>query len=292
MISNTLPDPAYWSDKMPLLSHNRVISASTTNAYHYPEHQTPHLLVANSINKGNYFVEGKQLSISERQFLFLNADEKLAIEFNENVPLHTLIILFEESFFLRCCYYYTTSEESLLGNPETHTKAEIWFPRIAHYCDHVISAKLAEIKIAEFDKSAFDTMLFELAGAILHQNGLVCNRIQHLGKKKSTKEELYKRLTIAVDWMNDNICQQVTLDELAQVACLNKFHFLSAFKTVYNTTPASFMRERKLQRAHTLLMQQTTVTDVCYQLGFESIGSFSNLFKKRFQTTPSALLHH
>jgi len=108
--------------------------------------------------------------------------------------------------------------------------------------------------------------------------------------KKSTREELYRRLYLSREWINDNLTSKITLDQMAGAACLNKFHFLSNFKQVFHTTPHQYLMERRLQKAFDLLKHQRhSVTEVCYLLGFESIGSFSNQFRKRFGVPPSAL---
>jgi AraC-like DNA-binding protein len=292
MISSKLPDIASFKESSPVLSKNTVISAFSNYSYYYPAHQTPYLFITNAINKGHYYIRGKHLALSERQFLLLNTNEQLSIRFDQDLPLHTLFILFEEQFFKDCLHYYFTNAQSLLDNPHQALKDEFWLPNIPYRLNQNLSAKASCFQYNHpWQQSELDAILFELIGDFLCENAETKKKINRIDvKKRETKEELYRRLTTLVDYMYSSLYDSLTLDEMAKIACLNKFHLLSVFKDLFHTTPVQFFRELKLQRAHELLQEQRSVSDVCYSLGFESIGSFSNLFKKHFRIPPSSIL--
>ena len=66
-------------------------------------------------------------------------------------------------------------------------------------------------------------------------------------------------------------------------------HFLRTFKQAFHQTPHQYLTQVRLERAKTLLLRtDTPVTDICMEVGFESLGSFSWLFSKRFRKSPSA----
>ena len=259
--------------------------------YSYPEHHTPYLFIANEISKGNYTVSGKHLTVSESQFLLLNVNERLSIRFSDKSPLHTTFVLFEKRFISSCIKSFLAPEKILLDNPAEKSADEIQFPKVPHNCNHEIKKTIYRFKKLQLKQDELDVILVELVVKILEENEATAKRLNTIdAKKASTREELYRRLVISIEWMNDNVEEKLSLDEIAVIACLNKFHFLSGFKAVYNATPIQYFRELKLQRAYTLLKNQTPVAEVCYRLGFESIGSFSNLFKRRYNFSPSALL--
>jgi len=289
VIITSLPDIDNFSEAEPALHHNVVMSVHSQIKYSYPEHCTPYLFITNNVSKGNYTVGGKQMSVSETQFLLLNANERLSIQFSDKTPLHTTFVLFEKQFISSCINSFLTPEKKLLDDP-ARSADEIQFPKVPHNCNHEIKKTIYRFKKLQLKQDELDVILVELLANILEENEVTAKRLNAIeAKKASTKEELYRRLTVSIEWMNDNVEEKLSLGEIAAVACLNKFHFLSGFKAVYNTTPIQYYRELKLKRAYTLLENQNPVSEVCYRLGFESVGSFSNLFKRRYGFPPSSL---
>lgn len=70
---------------------------------------------------------------------------------------------------------------------------------------------------------------------------------------------------------------------------ISPFHFIRQFRAVFGTTPHQLRIEARLDRAkHLLALGQRSVTEVCMEVGFESLGSFSSLFARRVGASPSA----
>src|SRR5215467_8043374 len=107
--------------------------------------------------------------------------------------------------------------------------------------------------------------------------------------RPGTREELYRRLSRARDYMLARMDQPVLLDDMARVACLSPNHFIRTFRNAFGQSPHQYLVSRRLERAAMLLARTSRpVTDVCYSVGFESPGSFSWLFRKRYGVAPLA----
>jgi transcriptional regulator GlxA family with amidase domain len=66
-------------------------------------------------------------------------------------------------------------------------------------------------------------------------------------------------------------------------------HFLRTFKLAFHQTPHQYLTHLRLERAQSLLRHtDTPVTDICMDVGFESLGSFSWLFRRECGQSPSA----
>lgn len=79
------------------------------------------------------------------------------------------------------------------------------------------------------------------------------------------------------------------MDQLARRAGLSAFHFIRAFRSAYGETPHQYLRARRIDRARELLVTTPMpITDVCVQVGFQSLGSFSSLFRRLTGETPGA----
>lgn len=80
-----------------------------------------------------------------------------------------------------------------------------------------------------------------------------------------------------------------TIEELALELGVSPFHFIRQFETVFGVTPHQYRIQARLDRAKALLAAgDLSVTDVCMEVGFSSLGSFSTLFTRRFGEPPSA----
>src|SRR6266403_148501 len=81
----------------------------------------------------------------------------------------------------------------------------------------------------------------------------------------------------------------LSIAEVAREAAMSPFHFIRRFESVFGTTPHQFRIQSRLERAKLLLaLSDYSVTDVCMEVGFSSLGSFSALFARRFGKPPSA----
>jgi AraC family transcriptional regulator len=106
--------------------------------------------------------------------------------------------------------------------------------------------------------------------------------------RAATRDELYRRAWRARDYARAMFAEPVTLSELASVACLSPNHLLRTFRQAFNETPHQFLTECRLQESKRLLSgYDLSVTEICLAVGFESPGSFSTLFRKRFGVSPS-----
>jgi len=77
--------------------------------------------------------------------------------------------------------------------------------------------------------------------------------------------------------------------QLAAVSFLSPFHFLRRFKKELGETPHHFVTRIRIERAKELLAdQKSSVTEICFLVGFESMSSFSLLFHKAVGWSPSA----
>jgi AraC-like DNA-binding protein len=101
--------------------------------------------------------------------------------------------------------------------------------------------------------------------------------------------DLLIHLRRARDHLDRHFAEGADLDELARLAGISKYHFLRSFAVVYGRTPAAYLSERRVERAQDLLRTTNlTVTEVCYAVGYSSLGSFSARFTEITGETPSA----
>jgi len=70
-------------------------------------------------------------------------------------------------------------------------------------------------------------------------------------------------------------------------ASFSRFHFMRIFKTTYGKTPHQYLTWVRIERAKLLLKTDMSVSNVCFSVGFESVSTFTTLFKKLVGKTPA-----
>jgi transcriptional regulator GlxA family with amidase domain len=102
-------------------------------------------------------------------------------------------------------------------------------------------------------------------------------------------EDALVHLRRARDHADRYFAEPLDLQELASVAALSKFHFQRLFRSTYGRTPAAHLTERRIERAQDLLRSTNlSVTEVCFAVGYSSLGSFSSRFTQLVGESPSA----
>lgn len=97
-----------------------------------------------------------------------------------------------------------------------------------------------------------------------------------------------RKLCDVRDLMRDCLEQELTLADLSEEAELSPWHFLRAFREAFGETPHDFLTRVRLERAKELLtVSSRPVTEICFDVGFNSLGSFSTLFRKQVGVSPA-----
>jgi AraC-like DNA-binding protein len=99
--------------------------------------------------------------------------------------------------------------------------------------------------------------------------------------------DIYQRIATAKIFIDENYHEPIDLDKISQQAFLSRYHFHRLFTKIYRRTPHQYVTQKRLNKAKDLLSENKAITDVCNEVGFESIGSFSVLFKKEIGFAPT-----
>ena len=101
---------------------------------------------------------------------------------------------------------------------------------------------------------------------------------------------LYRRIVQAKLFIDNNYANKIDLDNISDEACFSKFHFIRLFKSIYGKTPHQYLTFVRTEKAQQLLRTGRPVSEVCFLVGFESLTTFSGLFKRIIGVSPSIYL--
>jgi AraC-like DNA-binding protein len=94
-------------------------------------------------------------------------------------------------------------------------------------------------------------------------------------------------LAAAIEHVHDHLDRHLTAEELAEKACMSRSTFYRYFRREFGVTPLQYVNRQRMERAQRLLRtDDQTVTDVSYDLGFDSVSHFITTFKKYVGVTP------
>lgn len=98
-----------------------------------------------------------------------------------------------------------------------------------------------------------------------------------------------QRIRAVVDFIDDHLGEELTLDRLCKLANFSKFHFHRQFRHYAGLTVSQLVQLKRLTRAsyRLVLEPQTAITAIAFDAGFENSESFSRAFKQLFQQTPT-----
>jgi transcriptional regulator GlxA family with amidase domain len=100
-------------------------------------------------------------------------------------------------------------------------------------------------------------------------------------------EEQNRRMLRARDAMDRRFAEALDVRALADIACVSEAHFIRTFRDTFGETPHRYLQRRRVERAMFLLREtDRPVTDICFSVGFTSLGTFSRTFAEIVGVAP------
>ena len=230
--------------------------------------------------------------VDKDRYLILNAGQEYWSEIDEFVPVESFCIWFRPGFAEDVHAGMTLRSDDLLDDPFLQVTGRSFFERTYTH-DSLVSPHIERIRHAVGEDWLTDAHLEEMFHSLMEsmldsQRAVKTevNRVSAL--KASTRHELYRRLHVSRDYLDANLTSQVLLPELAAVAELSTHHYLRMFQQLFGETPREYQSRKRMERAcHLLKSTRRAVTEICLDVGFESLGSFSWDFRRRYGVPPS-----
>lgn len=99
---------------------------------------------------------------------------------------------------------------------------------------------------------------------------------------------IYRRVLKAKLFIDAHYDTAIDLDAISGEAYFSKFHFIRLFKNSYGKTPHQYLTWVRIEKAKLLLQKDMPVASACFAVGFESVSTFTTLFKRMVRQTPAA----
>ncbi|HEY5750275.1 MAG TPA: AraC family transcriptional regulator, partial [Chryseolinea sp.] len=247
MIHHNLPAPDLNTVASQDASKNHVFFSTTNGNYHYPTHETPYLLIANFRESGQYILNDRKVTASYSHFYMLNRGDQLEIDLRKKHALQTFLVAFDQTFVTHAFQFAMSSAKALLDDETGKASATPPIPAVPF----LMNAQISHLLYSTLQSSQEDEILAEILLSFFPLLGDTRDQLKNLkAVKNSTREEIYRRIFVAEEFMRQHLSETISLDLMAAAACLNRFHFLKLFKEMRHTTPHQYLTTLRLERAY------------------------------------------
>jgi AraC-like DNA-binding protein len=100
-------------------------------------------------------------------------------------------------------------------------------------------------------------------------------------------QECFVRLARSRDFLAADTHRCVRIPDAARVAGISRHHYIRLYARAFGETPQEFVTRRRLEHAQRLLRGGSlSIMEVCLEVGYQSLGSFSTLFRRNYGVCP------
>ena len=261
------------------------------NSAYYFNYLTPGLSIKTMSNgQAIYEIEGGCFAVGDDSYLILNRDQPYIIDITSPTIVESFCLFFPDTWVEEVAHAAPRPDDLLLdvtaiGNP-IH-----FFERLYPHDDVVtphVRRLHALVKSQHLTSGYLEEHLRFILLAMLQKQFNIYREIEQMpAARPATRFELYNRLYRARDYIHASLHSRLTINDMAAIACISRYHFLRAFKQLLGLTPYHYLTQTRLERAQFLLSHTNhPITEICFEVGFESLGSFSTLFRRYTGRSP------
>jgi len=269
-----------------------IINCRATNIY-YPEHWTPFSLKCAFNGKEFYKLKNTTYAVTDTNFLVLNQGCEYASYILSDSVTESFTLNFTPYNLSLLHSVYGRDSLQLLDNPfQLNKNGSPFFEKLYPY-NAALALYIGQLKNLITCQHVDCLAITEILYCILEEVFLLNNHsIKEadgiMAKKRATRLELYKRLSIVKDYLNSCYNEDITLERMAETCYLNPFHLLREFKKLYRVTPHQYLTRIRLQEAEKLISSsRAPINNVVQEVGFQDPTSFIRLFKKHYGVSPN-----
>ena len=251
-----------------------AISAKGLPEMNYHYHEFHKLLFLRDGSVG-YSIEGRRYELEKNDIVIVPAGCVHRPEVEEN-GMYSRYVLYISPSFLKAHSTVKTDMESLF----------YFSGGVARVAGETLSRLQALFKeLDDIDKDSFGSDVLESV-IVLQITVLLTGWMK---EPKAAVEGIAndKKILAILQYINENIHKDLSIDAIADEFYISKFHMMRRFREETGYTVHSYITNKRLLNAKQLIADGEAVTDVCYKCGFRDYSTFSRAYKKLFDESPA-----
>ena len=273
---------------------SNIIIRADSRQVSYAEHWGPLSIKCAFNGKEFYDVQKCRYAVTDKNYLVINNGNYYSSFIDSDKKVQSFTINFAPAFVQQAIGSLHKSNEGILdnfGNNDRASEPE-FHEKLSRHDDTVSPIIFRLLPLADNFQNNVNkveelyTLLLE---RLLLKQQEIQPEIEAIDSvKSSTKKELYKRLMRAKDYIDSCYSEELSLEYLAEVCCLNQFYLLRHFKSYFKITPRQYIIKKRMEAASQLLVEAApfSVAEICVLVGYNDPSSFSKLFKQFYCHSP------
>ncbi|WP_213646050.1 helix-turn-helix domain-containing protein [Paenibacillus lautus] len=241
--------------------------------------------------KVHYRTNRGYFAVEEHRYLLLNPGfYDLLIDQEKDVE--SFCLFFREELAGEVLRTLVTSTNDLLTDPYRERDSVNFFEKT--YCISSILSKQLEsfkdkIPVLKHDELWMEEQYISIMQTLVIEQLNTYKEIDNLhALRKSTREELYRRISFAHEYVRAYYNKPITLNEIARSACLSPNHLLRNYASLFRKTPFQHITELRIEKALQLLSRtEWNITEISHEIGYENPVSLTKMFRQHVGVSPS-----
>ncbi|MFJ5788983.1 helix-turn-helix domain-containing protein [Lysinibacillus sp. NPDC093197] len=244
-----------------------------------------------SNGKAHYKTNKGMFAVEESRYLLLN-EGSYTISIDETKEVESFCVFFKDGLAAEVFKTLKETSDNLLSDPFMNTSSISFFDKTYHK-NNTLSIQLEAFKhilpSLEINSIGYEELFHKLMQSILNEHFNTYKEVESLSAiRTSTREELYRRICIAHDYIRAYYDKTIKLNDISRIACLSPNHLLRTYTQIYGKTPHQHISEFRIIKAKQLLAElSNNMTDITFKLGFQNPVSFSKMFKQHVGISPN-----
>lgn len=241
-----------------------------------------------------YQVKQRQYVVNENNYLVLNDCTRYNLTVDSSSLTESFCTFFSPSFVAQVATQSNSSDEALLDHSvrekiEGHKIIERIYAQGDAVSGLLMQARNSHtFKTNKIEQEEFYHNLLNLIFQKDRKLWYKANQLRF--KKKTTREEIYRRIWYAKDFIDGYYAENLSLKEISEAALMSENHLLRNFSLIVGASPFQYIKQLKLKQAKWLILHTDRgITEIANSLGYSSISNFSYYFKTIFGVSPTSL---
>lgn len=251
---------------------------NTSYELHYHDFNKIIIFISGNVK---YLIEGKSYKLKPWDILFISSNEVHMPVIDSNEPYERIGIWVNSKFLEK----FSTDECNLSDCFEIASKQKINLLRVNTAALKEMKEKLFKLEQAYKDKSLENNTLKDSLAVevIVYLNRLF---LENENQKKHIQIQNDKNIDSILNYINDNLNSDLSIDKLSAQFCVNKYYLMHKFKISTGYTIHNYIIQKRLILANSIVMGGRALTEAYGESGFNNYSSFSRAFKNAYGLSP------
>lgn len=260
-----------------------VVMTSSKKKYEKSVFESSLSILANRRGTANIYTNRRSLKVCEQTFYVCNPFESFDYKIDSGELVETFNVHLNYGFYTKAMHALLSSDEQLLDCPLGQNTSYRFINHL-HFRTPYMNRM-----IDSYRQQEEETFLVNILSRCLRSDHKERSKNVNIPvAKKSTREELFRRMLIAKDYIYSHYNNpELSVNRISKLVAMSEFHFLRIFKSVHGISPYQYIKGIRIEKARYLIREtDMPIIEIAYSVGFREPNAIYPVLKKELSKTP------